>query len=340
MKKTLKFIFIIILLIFNFSCQSGNNTIKKQEENNITLIENGSNIFLFMPGVNINSEMIRYTLENYSYMINSFMQANGFSDKKIENENITFLIVKNSYKELSNIDDETIDKIKNIRKNENFKYLKYYYYTLDSSSYEVAAFYIDKTNMIVINYQKIETKTEFISTILAEYNHCLTYSNVKKYYGNDFYAKIYWAPMYYIDDIITGFYNSIFQILIKNKDILHLNNSDFMITILDIDKYIYDTNANIVSYFRTIEKSVKFVPFKEICIEYLLDWSILLFYYDSFIPYIVNNYGYEYIYSLIKYLYSSKYDSFEQIINDVFSDSSENFIKNWEDRVKIIIKIL
>lgn len=299
-----------------------------------------------MPGINVNSESVKYTLKNYSYLINNFIQINGFSDKKIENEELTFLIVKSSYKELSNIDDETIDNIKNIRKNENYEYIRYYYYILDDLCNEAAAFYVDETHLIVINYQKIETNLEFISTILGEYNHYLIDKNlqdknISKYYGNDV-CTIFWSPIHYIDESITAFYGLIFEMLIKNKDISALNNTDLMITIVDLDRYIYNTNSDLTSYFRTMEKSIKFISFKDIYAGYpsFVGWPLLILYYDSLLPTIVDCYGYEYIYSLIKYLYSSKYYSFEQIINDVFSDSSENFIKHWEDRVKLIMKLL
>jgi hypothetical protein len=69
----------------------------------------------------------------------------------------------------------------------------------------------------------------------------------------------------------------------------------------------------------------------------LLEGRSVYFYEALLIPMIYKNYGFKYVTKLIKFLYTSRYLSLDEIIFLVFNESLDAFIKKWEEEVITLI---
>lgn len=352
MKKIILFILLIVLFIANISCNIYNEQIIKsnQTSNNheeINFIQNGQNLFVIMPYVCI--DFVKDIIGKYTNVINSFINYNNFSNEKIEDNDLVFLILYKKFSEILTIDEDTIDKIHKMRKSNKFMNTRYEY-DIISKLNSLALYYVDG-DVIIIRYYPIVgsgneliDKISFISTILAEYNHVLIQNNLENRFGINWiydFDKLDSRLIYCLDEAITLFFG-----IFMEENYEYLKNNNFIISEALLERYVnlknYRMDLKNNRLYRSFKQKISsnFLSLSELFLYYLSDkeyQNLRYIYYLYFVYMVTKYYGYESLLNLIRYLYNSNYNSFEKIIKDVFNDSVDNFIEHWESEVKEIL---
>ncbi len=329
----IKFIFILMfILLLVFGCFNSKNYIKINKIKEYNIIKYNLNIFLINKNMNI--QYIKKIIPTYSILINNFINGNDFSQNKIENSDFIFIFIDKEWKEVLNIDNKVLEYLNKNRKFKKEIDMNKLYYSINQRDYNAIALYSSNMSLAVFRLSQMQDTNSIIFTILAEYNHYLIENNLKNHFGIEYEKFIKDYEYYYLDDSITYFYSLYMDFLKKEYDFNIISSEIYKLNEHDLNKYIY------YIYHRYSKSYIKprFIPFKDIFLGLpLLEGRSVYFYEALLIPMIYKNYGFKYVTKLIKFLYTSRYLSLDEIIFLVFNESLDAFIKKWEEEVITLI---
>lgn len=323
MKKNVKFIIIIIFLLF--ISEISNST-------NFKFIINKENIICYND--NINKKEIEEYLTFYSDVVNNFYVKNNLTIKKIENEKILIILCINSF-------DEWIYAKKS--RNKIKKALKYdkYVNILDREAlmeYDyknlLSAYVYDSILPFIV--LKIKNNDFFkYFELMSEYNHHLIKTNLIKNKTEEYFQYgIDWLILYYLLD--EGFTNYFFTYL----HIFHTKN---------LGNFLYDKDIKLESekakilyeYFKKnlIKNNYEFkfyytdlLNFKQNTVK-IIENTYNYDYIKLFMSYINYFYGFEKLCDLMCFLYNKYYTNINEVFEKVFNMSINKFFEILDKRL-------
>ncbi len=325
MKKQISIILVFILIIsFCISCE--NNKIFLIQKNNSTLILYNKNIY---------KKEINTFIENYSSIIYNFYNKNKLTEKNILEENLTFILCKESFLEINN-------NLKNIHflLNKTLKnkpdYLNQIIKSIDNSfpnnelSFKAnKAIALFKRNedgsgpLIFLKYSNSYLKYIFL---IAEYNHFLIVKN-NSYFSLSSNENIIFSLIF--DEGITNYLGFLLLNVYPNPGNLLMDSFiQFGETyaIKQTLRYLYQNKSNFKNsskiMFNKLDTLIK-GTITEINEEDFL--SVISFFDVAFFDYILKKYGLNKFYELISFIYNNRYSSLNDITEFLFNISFNKF---------------
>ncbi|MCR4422918.1 MAG: hypothetical protein NUV32_10660 [Exilispira sp.] len=327
MNKSMKIILGIILVIIILSLNTLEDYTVTQKRRNFIIYDN-----------KIDKGIINSILNSYQIFIDNFINKNGLSNLKIEDQELIVIFVKNGIDEVKNINSKIIDKISKNRLNKNkIDFSSIIYDLTIKDKLYLGGIYLPLQDCIIINMKPFNEITfpsiPINCQLLSEYSHYLISKNLEKNFKKRYmdyhqYQKFDYdlhKIKYLFNEAITHFL--ITYLSQYFKDIEEVNKiSDYSLNLKGYSSYF--------SFVKKVKSNLsKIKPLSEFFMG-ALSTEDLLIYYLSLFCYIKNNFGLEKILIFINYLYNSNFNSIEEIIKNIFNKDESTFYKEWEEYTK------